>query len=128
MIDCCCKGMNELINNSALQQTGLSSEELFRRFKEQLLKDFEMCQASQYLKAIENNSFDNISMNILGALEKLEKSSPSTYQNLLYRVDISEQQISKALKEDKRPPLQIISDLIIKRILQKVILKAIYSK
>ncbi|MCW3075883.1 MAG: hypothetical protein JWO32_492, partial [Bacteroidetes bacterium] len=50
-------------------------------------------------------------------------------QQLLYRIDVSEKQFADALSyKSNVNHNDVLADLIIKRILQKVILKVIYSK
>ncbi len=59
----------------------------------------------------------------------IEKKDSSSIQNLLYRIDVTELQIKKeASNHLEKNFQQILAELIIKRILQKVILKEQYSK
>jgi len=121
--------MSDLVNKTELEKTGLSARELLRRFREQLTKDFEMSNALQYLSPLDSDNYKNIHDNIRQALEMLNEKGYSNYQQLLYRVDISEKQVGKAIKaEPSMNVLDVVADLVIKRILQKVILKAIHSK
>jgi hypothetical protein len=59
----------------------------------------------------------------------IEKKDSSSIQNLLYRIDVTELQIKKeAVSHPEKNFQQILAELIVKRILQKVILKEQYSK
>jgi hypothetical protein len=121
--------MNELVNKAELEKAGLSPTELLKKFREQLTKDFEMSNALQYLKTFDSDSYENIHENIRQALDVLNQKAHSGYQQLLYRVDLSEKQVNTAINaEPARNMLDVMADLVIKRILQKVILKAIHSK
>jgi hypothetical protein len=121
--------MNELVNKAELEKAGLSPTELLKKFREQLTKDFEMSNALQYLKTFDSGSYENIHENIRQALDVLNQKAHSGYQQLLYRVDLSEKQVNTAINaEPARSMLDVMADLVIKRILQKVILKAIHSK
>jgi hypothetical protein len=121
--------MNELINKAELEKAGLSVAELLKKFREQLSKDFEMSNALQYLKPLDSDNYGNFHENIRQALDILNQKGYSNYQQLLYRVDISEKQVNNAINaEPLRNVLDVMADLVIKRILQKVILKAVHSK
>ena len=53
----------------------------------------------------------------------------NSLKNLLYRIDITELQIKNAALKNPELHLQfLLAELIIKRILQKVVLKELYSK
>jgi hypothetical protein len=121
--------MSELIDKSELQKYGLDAEELLRRFREQLSRDFEMSSLERFLPPLEDSSYESIHLQLSLALEKIALSGTGAYQNLLYRTDISEKQCHKALKEHNHlSSHEVIAELIIKRVLQKVILKIVYSK
>jgi len=48
---------------------------------------------------------------------------------ILYRIDVSDEQIKKAVRENTSEPFsEIVTDLIIKRELQKVVIRSHYSK
>ena len=117
--------MKVLVSETELQQCGVSKEDLLQKFSIQLQKDFEQSNAVSYLKPVVDLDYDSIHRNVKQALEKL---SPAEQMALLYRIDITETQIAKAMKLiGEGEEQQVIPDLIIKRVLQKVILKLIYS-
>ena len=59
----------------------------------------------------------------------MEKKDSGGLMNLLYRIDLTELQIKQAVKKEPEKAMQpTIAELIIKRNLQKVILKQMYSK
>ena len=106
----------------------LQKTDLFEKFKLQLHKDYELAGFDTYSPKISSNNLDAITDEILNSLLKIEKASSTGIQNLLYRIDISEKQIHHASQLNTQLNFnQVITELIIKRTLQKVILKQHYS-
>ncbi len=121
--------MGQLIKQEQLDVLRISQQELIEKFNIQLLKDFEMSDVSAYLEPIAVFEYDEIHSKIMNALEKIDNKDFSKCQHLLYRVDISEKTIELELKsKPDSERYSILADLIIKRILQKVILKIQFSK
>ena len=107
----------------------LEKPDLFEKFKIQLNRDFELCGFLDYAPQIKSNDLTHIYNEVLNSITQLEKKDSGGLMNLLYRIDLTELQIKNAAnKEPERPMQQIMTELIIKRILQKVILKQLYSK
>ncbi len=105
----------------------LEKPDLFEKFKTQVYKDFELAGVIDCLPVIESNNLSHLKEVFFNAILKLEVSN--ALKNLLYRVDINEKQIKKAALKDPSLSLQhLLSELMIKRILQKVVLKELYSK
>ena len=108
--------------------TGISKPDLFEKFKLQLQKDFENCglDGKFAINLIPDYEFIFNAVNF--EVEKINKSQPNKLNELLYRVDISEQQIKKAFNQNSNTTLnEIIADLIIKRELQKIVIKEHYK-
>lgn len=121
--------MQPLINQQQLDVLKVSQQELIEKFYIQLLKDFEMSDVSAYLEPIVVFEYDEIHSNIMNALKKIDNKDFSKYQHLLYRIDISEKTLELELKlKPDSERYAVLADLIIKRILQKVILKIQFSK
>lgn len=105
----------------------LESATLFDKFKIQVYKDFELAGVLECLPTIISNNLSDLQNCFYNSILKLELSN--ALKNLLYRIDITELQIKKACGNSPETPLQqVLAELMIKRILQKVILKEIYSK
>ncbi len=120
--------MSLLIKDSELQRHGLTADDLQTKFKTQLLKDFEMCNVDHFLQPIVDFSYEAIHENLSNALKEIMDSG-SNYLQLLYRIDISERHLKEKIKaESERTSHDVLAELVIKRILQKVILKKIYSE
>src|SRR5688500_14527192 len=111
--------MNELeINNQLLK------ENLFDLFKLQLQKDFQGSGLSSDFAINLPSDFLAMKTVIMKELEQVMAGNLSSLQALLYRVDISESQLQSYRKKDStRFYPDLLAELIIKRVLQKVILK-----
>ena len=107
--------------------TGLEKPGLFEKFKTQVYKDYELSGALDFLPLMTSNNFNQLKDEFYQSVLKLEISN--ALKILLYRIDINEMQIKNATQKDPQIPLQlVIAELMIKRILQKVVLKEFYSK
>ncbi len=106
----------------------LSTKDLFDAFKGQLVKDFEQSNfPSDFVAALEPN-YSSILEKIADELQRNEKRTGFTIMSLLYRIDISEAQLKKYLTEHKSENhFHVIAELIIKRVLQKVVTKQYYK-
>jgi len=109
--------------------TYLLKEDLFDLFKIQLKKDFENAGASGDFADDLPQNFDALKIFLMRRMEPLLKNNSSLISSLLYRIDISEAQLQNYQK--KNPLLsfdELLAELMIKRILQKVVLKRTFSK
>jgi hypothetical protein len=107
--------------------TSLEKPSLFDKFKIQTHKDFEMSGVLEYMPIITSNNLNKLKEGFYNSVLKLELSD--ALKNLLYRIDITELQIKQACVKNPETPLQhILAELMIKRILQKVVLKELYSR
>jgi hypothetical protein len=107
----------------------LTSKDLFEAFKIQLAKDFRQSNFPyDFVDALEPD-YSSIHKTISTQLQHSENRTDSNLMQLLYRVDISESQLKSVLNENKNENhFYIIAELIIKRVLQKVVLKLYYKK
>jgi hypothetical protein len=107
----------------------LQKPDLFEKFKTQLHRDFELCGFSEEAPKLNSNNLEHVFQEVLKAIMIIEKKDSASIQNLLYRIDVTELQIKKeASNHPEKNFQQISAELIVKRILQKVILKQQYSK
>jgi hypothetical protein len=107
---------------------GLQQEDLFELFRLQLKKDFESSGLDATFTNELPNAFEELQKVILKQVEYLLSSGSQYFAGLLYRIDISEQQLHKY--GNQHPDLNLaetLAELIIKRVLQKVILKKRFS-
>jgi hypothetical protein len=106
----------------------LSSKDLFDAFKGQLAKDFKQSNfPADFIDALEPD-YISIHEKIAFELQRNEKRTDFNLMQLLYRIDISEAQLKKHLNEYKNDNyFNVIAELIIKRVLQKVVIKRFYK-
>ena len=108
--------------------TYLVQENLFDLFKAQLRKDFEGAGASSDYAENLPTEFKELRGILVYELKKISSYSTTLISSLLYRIDISESQIhTYGLKNPTLDFEQTLAELIIKRVLQKVILKKTHS-
>jgi hypothetical protein len=106
----------------------LSSKELFNAFKIQLAKDFEQCNFPADFVALLDPDYKSIHQQIEYELQRSEKKTDFNLMQLLYRIDISESQLKRYLSENQHETyFNVIAELIIKRVLQKVVIKQFYK-
>lgn len=106
----------------------LSDQNLFGLFSLQLKKDFEGAGLSTAFMDGLPAGFCDLSEVIAEELGKILGNNPSALPGLLYRVDISEGQLKK-YASDQHIPFEVqLAELVIKRILQKIILRKTFSK
>lgn len=106
----------------------LSSKELFEAFKRQLVKDFQQSNFATDFVAELEPGYTSIQEKIARELQRNEKRADFNLMHLLYRIDISEAQLKRYLSESKDEiHFNVIAELIIKRVLQKVVVKEYYK-
>lgn len=107
----------------------LNSRDLFDAFKQQLINDFEK---SNFPSGFINDlpaDYHFIHEKIMNELHLSETRADSTLMHLVNRIDISEGQLKKhLLQHATQNHLAVIADLIIKRVLQKVVIKKHYQR
>jgi hypothetical protein len=104
----------------------LEKPEWFDKFKAQVLKDYELAGVLQHLPFLETHSLAGLQESFRRSVLALEMGN--SLKNLLYRIDITETQIKQASQKQPQLPLQpLLAELMIKRILQKVVLKELYK-
>lgn len=109
-------------------RTQLSIQGLFEAFKSQLAKDVEQSNCPADFVALLKPDYNSILEKISNELQRNEKRSDFNVMQLLYRVDISEAQLKRYLNEVKNEShYNVIAELIIKRVLQKVVTRQLYK-
>jgi hypothetical protein len=115
--------MEELtINNHLLQH------DLFELFKTQVKKDFESSGLNGDFVDHLFSEFKELRMQIITELNPLINCGSPLLSSLLYRIDISESQLKNyQLTNNQLSFNEVLAELIIKRVLQKIILKKRFS-
>jgi hypothetical protein len=106
----------------------LSSKGLFDAFKMQLIKDFDQSNfPSDFVGTLEPD-YASIHKKIVDQLERTQGKSDFSLSRLLNRIDISDAQFNRYLTEYKNESrFSVIAELIIKRVLQKVVIRQHYK-
>jgi hypothetical protein len=105
----------------------LTRKDLFEAFKVQLAKDFVQSNFPADFVETLAPDYTLIHERIVRELQRAEKSADAKLMSLLYRIDISEAQLKRYLDENPdQSHLVTIAELIIKRVLQKVVIKKYY--
>ncbi len=105
----------------------LKMPDLLRDLLLQLTKDFQTAQIPLQLNPEENYSFEGLRDGLEWVLENHLKQAGSL-KNLLNRVDLTEKQIRKVIPGTPSSNLKSLSELIIKRELQKVVIRYWYRQ
>ena len=111
------------------QEHYLQVEEVYQSFVEQLQKDASMANIT-----LNDNIFKSPQLNvIIQSLTQILKdllNSPQGMEKIqtwLYRVDVSERSIKKKLQQSNADYATITAELIVKRSLQKIVIRYLYK-
>ncbi len=98
--------------------------DLLLQVVEQIKKDFGMFAIGIEFSGDPKQAYAELFGQLHAHLKTLEHSNKQKFISILYRVDLSEQQIAKAMQQHPSDTFTaIVADLILKRELQKVILR-----
>ena len=102
--------------------------DLIKDTASQIIKDFDMFGMEIKFSGNAYNAYQELFEQIEPHINKLIHTNQSKFMSVLYRIDVSELQIKKAVNENTSEPFSdIITDLIIKRELQKVVIRNHYK-
>jgi len=93
----------------------------------QINKDFNLEGFELKLSEIEQNTFDDLKIQLAPVIDQLFNKDKQEFNNLLYRVDIPEKDFRKLLKENQNKFSEDLSEMIIRREFQKVLTKRFFS-
>jgi len=101
---------------------------LIEKFRQQLHRDYELSGCEAFVPQLLSAVYEELLAQITQSLHHISDKSTSAYTALIYRIDLSEKQIhDAALKSPDTGLFEVVAGLVIRRILQKVILKEYYS-
>ena len=104
-------------------QPYLNDLHLLNETVKQIQKDFSFFSVEITFSGNKNTAYDELLSQIQPVIKKLADEDYQKLLSLLYRVDINEEQLKTAGEITRH-----ISDLVIKRCLQKVVLRKLFSK
>lgn len=119
---------DDLMQNAAESiQQYLNMPDMLRDLLLQLTKDFQTAQLPLTLESIEYCSFEEMCDCITTVLEG-HLANGGSLKNVLNRVDLTEKQLKKYIPNRPTHNLRALSELIIKRELQKVVIRYWYRQ
>ncbi len=102
--------------------------DLIKDTANQIIKDFDMFGMDIKFSGNAYNAYEELFEQIEPHINKLISNNQSKFMGILYRIDLSDIQIKKAIEENASESFsEIITDLIIKRELQKVVIRNHYK-
>lgn len=103
--------------------------DLIKDTANQVIKDFEMFGLEIRFSGSAYNAYEELFEQIQPHIEKLIQTNRQKFMGILYRIDVSEEQIKKAVDQNATESFsEIITDLVIKRELQKIVIRRQYKK
>jgi hypothetical protein len=101
--------------------------EIIRLTAEQVIKDFGIFGFEIAFSGNEYTAYDELKKQLAPLLFNLYKENRSTFQSLLYRIDISEGQWKKFLQTASEDIPEKLAALVIEREFQKVLTRKFFS-
>jgi hypothetical protein len=102
--------------------------DLIKDTASQIIKDFEMFGMEVKFSGSAYNAYEELFDQVHPHIKKLIDTNQSKFMGILYRIDLSDEQIKKAVNENASEPFsEIVTDLIIKRELQKIVIRNHYK-
>lgn len=116
-----------ILNTNEAIQAYLNMPDLLRDLLLQITKDFQTAQIPLSSESLVNCSFEGLCETIVRALDA-HLGKGGTLKNVLNRVDLTEKQLKKHIPERLTSNLRPLTELIIKRELQKVVIRYWYRQ
>ncbi len=105
----------------------LNRLDLIKDTADQIIKDFDMFGLEVRFSGNTYNAYEELFDQIEPHINKLISTNRSKFMSVLYRIDLSDLQVKKAVEQNASESFsEIITDLIIKRELQKVVIRKHY--
>jgi hypothetical protein len=105
----------------------LNKQELLVETIAVLKKDFRTVGEEINIDLADRISFEELKKIVLPVVENLYFKSQQNFMTLVYRVDIPEKMFQEIFKKNSFNPIEELTEKIIKRELQKVIIKHLYK-
>ena len=119
------------MNNPAPGNTAIEKYrhdlEVIRNTALQVIKDFELLGIEITFSGNEHSAYEELKAQIIPALTNLYKEKYSTFNELLYRIDVNENKVQQILRNSsKENQAEELSKLVLEREFIKVLLKKLY--
>ena len=100
---------------------------IVRETAQRIINDFELLGIEIIFSGNEKNAYEELMNQLIPAMNTLLAKNKQKLMQVLYRIDISEEKLSKTvLKFPKAQLAEVISHLVIEREMQKVITRKIF--
>ena len=107
----------------------LNRPDILSETAKQVIKDFGMTGMEIKFSGNADNAYRELFLQILPLIEKMQSENFQNFYSLMYRIDISELQIKKAVEGSKDKTFsEVVTELILQRELLKVVFRRQYSK
>jgi hypothetical protein len=100
--------------------------QIIRETAEQIRRDFQNDEINFIFSGDNYNAFDELRNQLVPFIRNLQKNA-SALNALLYRVDISEGELRKAMNNSALPNDEILAELIIRREFKKVLTRRYFK-
>jgi hypothetical protein len=101
--------------------------DLLQEVVAQLNKDFQLNGFDVIFTGNEDNAYRELSDQLIPVIDYMLEHQAERFWSLLYGIDLNEAQVRKALFGEDADSLQRLTDLILKRELQKVVIRKHYA-
>lgn len=103
------------------------SLDLLKEVVAQINKDFQLNGLEVEFSGKDEAAYTELTEQIRPVIEYLLEKQPDRFWNLLYSIDLNENQVKQALFGAESNSIAQLTDLILKRELQKVVIRNYYS-
>ena len=101
--------------------------DLLQQVVAQLTKDFQLSGFDIQFSGDETNAYQELTRQIEPLIANMLEFQNERFWTLLYSIDINEKQVREALFGENPNSVQLLTDLILKRELQKVVIRNHYA-
>ncbi len=101
--------------------------DLLQQVVAQLTKDFQLSGFDVQFSGDETNAYQELTRQIEPLIANMLEFQNERFWTLLYSIDINEKQVREALFGENPNSVQLLTDLILKRELQKVVIRNHYA-
>jgi hypothetical protein len=103
--------------------------EVIRNTAKQLYKDFELKGNEIFFSGNEKLAYKELERQILPLLKELFQNNQNRFMNVMYRIDVNENDIRKALGiEDKKAAILAVAGLVLEREFIKCVTKKVFAQ
>ena len=103
------------------------SIDLLQEVVTQLNKDFQLSGFEVEFSGKGEEAYQELTSQLVPVIDYMLENQAERFWNLLYSIDVNESKVKNALFGEDTNSIQLLTDLILKRELQKVVIRFFYS-